>query len=634
MTSKLRNMNYVLISVVSAVALSALLFLRPSLFALIFFIATAVTLIIISLKHKILYDTFKSKIKLKESIISILISLFIAVKFVDSWRQSTLLNQVCLNTIVKYGILFLNTLILSAFAIFMIYSFVSIYSSFFQEQRITKSFDDNLTIKYSHVIFLLIIACITITICSKSSPIYPLNDWGDANCFFTVGKSVANGYVPYRDIYEQKGPLLYFIHTAAYCVSANTFLGMYFIELAACFIFLFFSYKTMRLYENEKIILFMPIVSAIVYSSSAFAHGDSAEELCMPLISYCLYIGAKAIKLNKDLNFLESLFIGITSGMILWIKFTILGFFIGFFIAMLIIYIKAHRVKILIKSVSYIVIGVLISSLPILIYFAANNALYDLFKVYIYDNIFSYGNNTEQNLIISLFINLVKGSVHIVSKMYIGIIGIILGLVFFILNRNKKMILYLSSTVLFTLFFTYLGGRFYRYYALIFSVFVPFAAICLYDFLRNFLRLNHINKNKKSHHKKALCLCLCLLSIDIMLFCSNNVYLLKYSKDDLPQYKFDKIISQTKNPTLLDYGHLDSGFYTVSNIVPSCKYFCKLNIANPDIENTQKYYIENGMIDFIVTKDNKPTFDLYDCVYETEFYYEESNHKYYLYKLR
>ena len=52
---------------------------------------------------------------------------------------------------------------------------------------------------------IFIFSVIMITICSKSSPLYPMNNWDDANCFFTVGKAVGNGEVMYRDIFEQKG---------------------------------------------------------------------------------------------------------------------------------------------------------------------------------------------------------------------------------------------------------------------------------------------------------------------------------------------------------------------------------------------------------------------------------------------
>mgnify|MGYP001729732097 FL=1 len=41
-----------------------------------------------------------------------------------------------------------------------------------------------------------------------------------------------NGSVLYRDIYEQKGPLLYFVHGLAGLVSETNFIGVYLVEVA------------------------------------------------------------------------------------------------------------------------------------------------------------------------------------------------------------------------------------------------------------------------------------------------------------------------------------------------------------------------------------------------------------------
>ena len=54
----------------------------------------------------------------------------------------------------------------------------------------------------------VISAIVTITVVSTCSPLYPFNPWDDANCFFTLGRGIIHGLVPYRDLYEQKGPLL------------------------------------------------------------------------------------------------------------------------------------------------------------------------------------------------------------------------------------------------------------------------------------------------------------------------------------------------------------------------------------------------------------------------------------------
>ena len=48
--------------------------------------------------------------------------------------------------------------------------------------------------------FCLLTAAAVLSICTKSSFLYPLNDWVDSNCFYTVGKSMVHGKVLYRDI--------------------------------------------------------------------------------------------------------------------------------------------------------------------------------------------------------------------------------------------------------------------------------------------------------------------------------------------------------------------------------------------------------------------------------------------------
>ena len=82
--------------------------------------------------------------------------------------------------------------------------------------------------RYLDAFFIALTGFLTILICSKSSPLYPLNDWVDANCYMTVGRAMTEGKLPYRDLFEHKGPLLYILHAAAALVSDSSFLGIFF----------------------------------------------------------------------------------------------------------------------------------------------------------------------------------------------------------------------------------------------------------------------------------------------------------------------------------------------------------------------------------------------------------------------
>ena len=88
------------------------------------------------------------------------------------------------------------------------------------------------------LLFSLLLSFLFLGLCSKNSPLYPMNIWPDVNCFFTVGKSMVHGMIPYRDLYEQKGPILYFIYALAALISEHSFVGAYILDAIAFGIFL------------------------------------------------------------------------------------------------------------------------------------------------------------------------------------------------------------------------------------------------------------------------------------------------------------------------------------------------------------------------------------------------------------
>ena len=149
---------------------------------------------------------------------------------------------------------------------------------------------------------LFIIAFTTLLFCSHSSFLYPTNTWVDVNCFVTVAKSMLNGKLLYRDIYDQKGPYLFFIHILCYIVSPNSFFGVFILELVCAFASLIFVVKILKLYsitDNKKLIIASLIYSLTVYFSIAFAQGDSVEELVNPILLATIYLTLK----NKSMRY-------------------------------------------------------------------------------------------------------------------------------------------------------------------------------------------------------------------------------------------------------------------------------------------------------------------------------------------
>lgn len=59
--------------------------------------------------------------------------------------------------------------------------------------------------------------------------------------------------------------------------------------------------------------------------------------------------------------------------------------------------------------------------------------------------------------------------------------------------------------------------------------------------------------------------------------------MMRYKKEDLPQYRFAQTIRQVENATLLCYLYQDGGFYFASDVLPQNKYFCAYNINLPEM---------------------------------------------------
>ena len=562
-------------------------------------------------------------------IIAALIWILFAAMFVYKWQYSSKIvwaaSLLHMSNIMLLVLIAVCSVVAVPFLLFVVNSIPENNYLSFPDEGMKSG--EKIYSRASTVIFLLIVSAAVITLCSKSSPLYPLNDWVDSNCFFTVGKSMLNGKVIYRDIYEQKGPLLYMIHAVAYLISNTSFLGVWLIEIAACFGFMYFSYKSVRMFCTEKVLLLMPVMALAIYTQASFSHGDSAEELCLPLLAYGMYIGLKSIKQKKNPSLKECILIGVTSACVFWIKYTMVGFYIGWFIFPAVMLIAKRRWKKLGGMVLAIAAGVIVLSIPILLYFAANGAVLDLWEGYFYNNIFVYGNASEGSSF-AWISGLLGGAHSTIAYSPLTSILTILGLIWAFNGKDKKLFLdiFLTGAGAFFLIFAATSVR-YVYYSFCLAVFAPIGLIPIALLLEDKLP----DRRTVMRAASSAAAIVCIIASGLL---TQNRYLMFTSKDELPQYQFDEIISTVEDATLLNYGFLDGGFYTVSNIVPTCKYFAALNISLQEMTDTQNEYVNQALIDFVVTRDKTLDSENYECVAECEFWFEGADHMYYLYELK
>ena len=451
----------------------------------------------------------------------------------------------------------------------------------------------------------MLLSVLFIGLASKSSPLYPMNDWVDVNCFFTMGRGMLDGMVPYRDLYEQKGPVLYFVYAIISLFSKDSYFGVYLLEVVTFGLFLYFSGKLAQLYLGASRIVYflLAILAAAVVTSWSFTHGGSVEQNTLFILVYGMYSVLRAIHENRGLSFKEAFVNGIFASVILWVKYTTLGFHAGLALFVLIWYLTDTnlRGKLLI-TIGHFLLGVLAITALILLYFAINGALADLFTVYFYNNIFLYAEELEGSrfeLIWDCLKMAIKNNTNYGWLIWSGF--------FFLFLKDTKqwkdglaVLLCFAGLAL----GTYWGGKPWDYYGLVFAAFCIFGLIVWTNLLRRTKLFDLWHKYLPAHFVSAavtMSLVLSFLLTGTLEF-NQNLYLRKYEKEDTVQYRFAETIRTVEDATLLNYGFLDGGFYFASGATPACRYFCYFNINPPEMWEEQNACIQNGDTDFIVTR--------------------------------
>lgn len=490
-----------------------------------------------------------------------------------------------------------------------------------------------------YLIFSFIISFIVLLITSKNSFLYCFNDWVDANAFFTVGKSWFNNVIPYKEIFEQKGPLLYLIYGIGYLLSNKSFHGVFILEVIIFTIFLYFVYKIFKIYFNEKYtIILLPLVAFLITISSYFVHGGSCEEFCLPFISCSLYYYFKHFK-ERKLNNKEIFINGLLAGAVLLMKYTVLGFWIGFCLFIVIDYLRNKEYKNILVFCFIFLLGMILPFLIFAIYFIFNNAFKEFIDVYFILNMTSYTNIEKTNFIMRI-LEIINYSISILNIEHLFIYLLLVLLLSFALENNNKYFTYsLFGLILFTVFFIFFGLKSFTYYHLPVYFFIVFLNIIFVLLIFKKYIKKYINLLFKT---KFIIIYLIILSLFLFLFSDNKNYLFK-TEEDFVQYKYSNYISKYDNPTLLNMGFLDIGVYTLSGVVPNTRFFEVQNFSYDKFKDNideMNNYIKNKKVKFIVYSDTFPInvpdylYDNYKLVYEDIYIYESRSYTSYLFELK
>ena len=460
------------------------------------------------------------------------------------------------------------------------------------------SIDSMLRDNWKVILLLLCISFIVTFFNSAFSILYgDYTPWPDINIYYTIGKGIYFDKIPYKDLFDHKGPIIFFIYYIAYFLSPDSFQGLYFIESLFVFISLIYVYRISHLFISKNLSVLSSIIFATLLATIN-ENGGTAEEFILTFILISLYYFIKyyrttEVKHNPKIMLVH----GVMFTLCLFLKLNLVIFWIIPIISILGFLLHKKDYGNFIFNLLYLIVAVVSTSLIILSYFYFHNAIDDFWKAYIVINS-RYG---------EVVINNVYYSCRFLYKNPVISFFIFLSLISFFsfTPQNKRFFSFSLLLTCFTQYFLLTISRYtIDYYFIIYLTFVPLGIVFFLFKVHPFFK----KSNLLNYSFYSIISIICLFTIVTCKKFQHNTYEDLVNRTPKKEYRLNKIskyIEDSGNKPFFSLG-IDFGLnlFTLNKQVPTVKYFFGPNLRPdtlfPELYDAQERYIRNKEVNFVI----------------------------------
>lgn len=178
-------------------------------------------------------------------------------------------------------------------------------------------------------LFVFLFSCTT-------SPLYahhPFWFHDDSGIFQEMGMCLAHGGTPYLDLFDHKGPVLWFIQAFGILISPQW--GLMTLQTIFLFFTLLLWHKTTLILVNKQIPSLIISILGLLFLMAFYERGNLCEEWSLPFISLPVYLYFKQWKKSTDkkvpiYNHTDTLILGLCVGVLSMIRLNNTAPIIGF----------------------------------------------------------------------------------------------------------------------------------------------------------------------------------------------------------------------------------------------------------------------------------------------------------------
>ena len=222
--------------------------------------------------------------------------------------------------------------------------------------------------------------------CAYTSPLYPNYNNSDSPIFILIGKGIVEGKLCYVDLFDHKGPVMFFLEALGWAIDGRT--GIWILECAAM---IASEFAIIGICRELKAKPLLPIVSSAMVLFYTFCHGNLTEDYALPLIYGSLYFAVKYFSSGHEKHPVRyAYFYGICIGLIAFVRINNALIIFSLILGIMIDLIRKRQIKNLFANLAAGVLGIVTIAVPVCVYFYLHDALYDmLYATFLYNLVYA-----------------------------------------------------------------------------------------------------------------------------------------------------------------------------------------------------------------------------------------------------
>lgn len=345
-----------------------------------------------------------------------------------------------------------------------------------------------------------VIVCLSIAIIFalsfELSPIAAQRPGTDSSVFIYIGQKMIQGQLPYLDVFDHKGIILYFIQYLGLKLAQGDFVGVWILEVVNLFITFLYMRKIAGLITDNKVLVYLSLVLVFFCGQATFEGGNFTEEYALPWIAMALYIFLKYMH-DEKYHFFEIFILGVGFAVVAMLRINMIAVWCAFIPVVIVHMLRKKEWKCLISCVIGFIAGNTFVLLPILLFLYKTDSLQEMLQCYL---LFNFSYTGEQATVF----NFIRASCRFAYLLKEGLLIVILSIWSY---KKNKLYLYNVWFAFVSLPFMLMSGRLYAHYAIVLVPALVIPCICILIIINEMLKEKYqIKKQIKNWFINVICL--------------------------------------------------------------------------------------------------------------------------------